>query len=206
MDNEQPESRSGGIIYLRRNHGESHSPVQPYGMPPISIAACSSGGCHLCVCKSIGIRNDELDQFFGPFLTGKIWNNKDRGLTISAELPAKIPQPTAVLFELQKESADAFGRVTGANIGKKLAVVFHNKILTAPTIRESIGDGKIKLDGGKDPFWRQAPWLKDLIEDSYRASRRSVMVYVIVALAIAISAFVFILLPRMKPSQPAMPE
>jgi hypothetical protein len=124
----------------------------------------------------------------------------------SASLQTYEGTQMAVLFELQKQSADAFGRVTGANIGKKLAVVFHNKILTAPTIRESIGGGKIRLDGGKDPFWRQAPWLQDLIDDSYRASRRSVMVYVFVALAIAISAFFFILLPRIKPSKPAMPE
>jgi hypothetical protein len=112
----------------------------------------------------------------------------------------------AVIFELHKEAADAFGKVTGENIGKKLAVVFHNKILIAPTIRESIGGGKIKIDGGKDPFWKEAPWLQDLIKDSYKTSRRSVMVYVIVALAVAISAFVFILLPRMKRSHQSMSE
>ena len=112
----------------------------------------------------------------------------------------------AINFELHKEAADVFEKVTGKNIGKKLAVVFHNKILTTPTIRESIEGGKIKIDGGKDPFWKEAPWLKDLIKDSYRTSRRSVMVYVIVALAVSISVFVFILLPRMKRSHQSMPE
>jgi hypothetical protein len=112
----------------------------------------------------------------------------------------------AILLELRKEAADVFGKVTGENIGKKLAVVFHDKILTAPTIRESIGGGIIKIDGGKDPFWKEAPWLKELIEDSYKTSGRSVMVYVIVALAVSILAFVFILLPRMKRSHPSMPE
>jgi hypothetical protein len=112
----------------------------------------------------------------------------------------------AINFELRKEAADAFGKVTGENIGKKLAVVFHNKILIDPTIRESIGGGKIKIDGGKDPFWKEAPWLQDLIKDSYRSSWRSVMVYVLVALAVSIAAFIFILLPRMKRSRESMAE
>ena len=112
----------------------------------------------------------------------------------------------AIIFELHKEAADVFEKVTGSNIGKKLAVVFHDQILTAPTIRESIGGGKIKIDGGKDPFWLKAPWLQELIKDSYKTSRRSVMVYVMVALAVSFAAFVFILLPRMKRSHPSMPE
>jgi hypothetical protein len=112
----------------------------------------------------------------------------------------------AILLELQKESADVFGKVTGSNIGKKLAVVFHDKVLTAPTIRESIRGGKIKIDGGKDPFWKEALWLQDLINESYNTSGRSVMTYVVVALAVSFAAFVFILLPRMKRSHPSIPE
>jgi hypothetical protein len=112
----------------------------------------------------------------------------------------------AINFELHKEAADALGKVTGENIGKKLAVVFHNKILIDPTIRASIENGKIKVDGGKDPFWKDAPWLQDLINDSYKTSGRSVMTYVIIALAVSFAAFVFILLPRMRRSQPSIPE
>ncbi len=112
----------------------------------------------------------------------------------------------AILLEFHKTAADVFEKVTGENIGKKLAVVFHGKILTSPTIRESIRGGKIKIDGGRDPFWNEAPWLKDLIENSYATSRRSVMAYVIAALAVSILAFAFILLPRMKASHPSMPE
>ena len=113
----------------------------------------------------------------------------------------------AIILELHQEAADVFGKVTGENVGKKLAVVFHDKILTSPTIRESIGGGKIKIDGGgKDPFWREAPWLQDLIEDSYKTSGRSVIVYVLVALAVSIAGFVFILLPRIKRSHQSMPE
>jgi hypothetical protein len=112
----------------------------------------------------------------------------------------------SIMLELHKEAADVFAKVTGANIGKKLAVVFHDKILIAPTINESIGGGKMTINGGKDPFWKEAPWLKDLINDSYRTSGRSVMVYVLVALAVSIAAFLFILLPRMKRSRQSMAE
>jgi hypothetical protein len=124
----------------------------------------------------------------------------------SASVQTYEPAQMAILLELHKEAADVFGKVTGENIGKKLAVVFHDKILTAPTIRDSIGGGKIKIDGGKNPFWKEAPWLQDLIEDSYKTSGRSVMVYFIIALAVSISAFVFILLPRMKRFHQSMPE
>jgi hypothetical protein len=112
----------------------------------------------------------------------------------------------SIMFELHKEAADVFAKITGANIGKKLAVVFHDKILIAPFINESIRGGKMKIDGGKDPFWQKAPWLQDLIKDSYKTSGRSVMVYVLVALAVSVAAFVFILLPQMKRSHQSMPE
>jgi hypothetical protein len=121
----------------------------------------------------------------------------------SASVQTYTAAQMAILLEFHKEAADVFGKVTGENIGKRLAVVFHDTILTAPTIRESIRGGKIKIDGGKDPFWKEAPWLKDLIEDSYKMSGRSVMVYVIVALAVSILAFVFIILPRMKQPHPS---
>jgi hypothetical protein len=125
----------------------------------------------------------------------------------SASVQTHEDSGMAINFELHTEAADAFGKITGENIAKKLAVVFHNKILIDPTIRESIGGGKIKIDGGKDPFWKEAPWLQDLIiKDSYRTSKHSAIVYVIVALAVLFSALAFILLPRMKRSHPSIPE
>jgi hypothetical protein len=106
----------------------------------------------------------------------------------------------AIELELNREAADKFKQITGENIGKKLMVVFNNKILTAPTVREAIGGGKIQLDGQQVTFWQGIPWLQELIKESYETSGHSVMVYVIVALAVSISAFAFILLPRMKRS------
>jgi hypothetical protein len=112
-------------------------------------------------------------------------------------------------IELGKEAAKKFEKITRDNIGRKLMVVLDNKILIAPTIREPITVGKIMISGGagpNDPFWEKVPWLQDLIKDSYRTSLRSVLVYVIIALAASISAFVFILLPRMRPTRHSSPE
>ena len=104
----------------------------------------------------------------------------------------------SVMLELKREAAEKFEKITGENIGKRLAVVFNNEILTAPTVRDAIRGGKIKLDGKKVTFWKEIPWLQELIEESYDTSRQSVITFVIVAAAVVLSAFAFILLPRMK--------
>jgi hypothetical protein len=112
-------------------------------------------------------------------------------------------------IELGKEAAKKFEKITRENIGKKIMVVLDNRILTAPTVHEPITVGRIMLWSGygeHGPFWEKVPWLHDLIKDSYRASGRSVMIYVIIALAISISAFVFILLPRMRRTRHSSPE
>ena len=104
----------------------------------------------------------------------------------------------ALILELKKEAAEKFEKITGENIGRRLAVVFNNKILTAPTVRDAIRGGKIRLDGKKVTFWKEIPWLQELIEESYDTSRQSVITFVIVAAVVVLSAFAFILLPRLK--------
>jgi hypothetical protein len=112
----------------------------------------------------------------------------------------------ALNIELGKEAAEQFEKITGENINKKLMVVLDNKILIAPTVREPISVGKIMISGNRGLFWEKVPWLQDLIKDSYSVSGRSVMIYAIIALAISISAFVFILLPRMRRIRNSSPE
>jgi hypothetical protein len=109
--------------------------------------------------------------------------------------------PQLLSIELSKEASQKFEKITGENIGKKLAVVFDNKILTAPVINEAIKGRKVVISGGNGEqgrFWERAPWLQELIKDSYQESRHSVMIYVIIALAVSLAAFLFILLPRMR--------
>ena len=55
---------------------------------------------------------------------------------------------TIVTFSLDRLGAKRFGRVTSKNVGKKLAIVLDNKIISAPQIREPIlgGNGQITGD------------------------------------------------------------
>ena len=43
---------------------------------------------------------------------------------------------TVVSFTLDRVGANKFGRVTAKNVGKKLAIILDNKIVSAPQIRE----------------------------------------------------------------------
>ena len=52
-----------------------------------------------------------------------------------------------VEFTLTREGAQRFGRTTGANIGKQLAVVLDNRVFTAPVIHSRITD-RGQISGG----------------------------------------------------------
>ena len=55
---------------------------------------------------------------------------------------------TIVAFTLDRVGAKRFGRVTSKNVGKKLAIILDNKIISAPEIQEPIlgGNGQISGD------------------------------------------------------------
>jgi hypothetical protein len=112
-------------------------------------------------------------------------------------------------IELSKEASGKFEKITGENIGKKLMVVFDNKILTAPTINMPISERKILISnsyGDNAAFWKNSLWLEDLIKASNSASGHSIRLYTVVAFGIAIVAFVFVLLPRLKQMRASNPE
>jgi preprotein translocase subunit SecD len=52
-----------------------------------------------------------------------------------------------VSIEFDKKGARAFERVTGENVGKRLAIVLDNKVYSAPTIQEKIAGGKARITG-----------------------------------------------------------
>jgi preprotein translocase subunit SecD len=52
-----------------------------------------------------------------------------------------------VIFNLNRDGADRFGRVTGANIGKRLAIVLDNRVYEAPEIHGQITD-RGQISGG----------------------------------------------------------
>ena len=52
-----------------------------------------------------------------------------------------------VIFSLSAEGAKKFARITEANVGKRLAIVFDGKILSMPVIRERIPGGQVRITG-----------------------------------------------------------
>ena len=58
-----------------------------------------------------------------------------------------INNETIVSFTLNRVGAKRFGRVTTNNVGKKLAIILDNKIISAPEIREPILGGNGQISG-----------------------------------------------------------
>jgi preprotein translocase subunit SecD len=53
-----------------------------------------------------------------------------------------------VAIEFNSEGARIFDQVTGANVGKRLAIILDNNVYSAPAIRERISGGKASITGG----------------------------------------------------------
>lgn len=55
-----------------------------------------------------------------------------------------------VILELNSRGAKDFARITGANVGKFLAIVLDNKVSSAPRIQERIPNGRSSITGMRD--------------------------------------------------------
>ena len=53
-----------------------------------------------------------------------------------------------VLFTLDRQGAQKFGKITTENVGRRLAIVLDNTVISAPQIRESITGGTGTISGG----------------------------------------------------------
>lgn len=53
-----------------------------------------------------------------------------------------------VAIEFNSEGGRIFEEITGANVGKRLAIVLDNTVYSAPAIKERIGGGKASITGG----------------------------------------------------------
>ncbi len=53
-----------------------------------------------------------------------------------------------VALEFNDEGARIFDKVTGENVGKRLAIILDNTVYSAPVIRERISGGKASITGG----------------------------------------------------------
>jgi preprotein translocase subunit SecD len=68
-----------------------------------------------------------------------------------------------VLFTMNRQGAERMGRLTGENVGRKMAIVLDEKITSAPVIQSQISDrGRITLGGFGDPV-RLVQEAKDLV-------------------------------------------
>lgn len=56
-----------------------------------------------------------------------------------------------VLMNMNAEGAEEWGRVTGANIGKRIAVVLDDRVWSAPTVQNKIPNGSSQITGSFKP-------------------------------------------------------
>ncbi|MBO8159942.1 protein translocase subunit SecD [Thermosyntropha sp.] len=79
------------------------------------------------------------DEQGNVLLTGK--NLKDAQAVVD---PEKGPM---VQLEFDKEGAKLFGEATSANLGKHIAIVIDNKIVSAPFVKDVINTGRAVIEG-----------------------------------------------------------
>ncbi|KAA6225628.1 MULTISPECIES: protein translocase subunit SecD [unclassified Campylobacter] len=75
-----------------------------------------------------------------PILDGSLLTDARVGFTDTSTYPV-------INFSLNSEGAKKFGDYTGANVGKRLAIVLDNKVYSAPSINERIGGGSGQISG-----------------------------------------------------------
>lgn len=79
-----------------------------------------------------------------PVLTGNVIT--DAKATLGGMSGTNMGQPI-VNLSMNSEGAKTWARVTGANIGKRIAIVLDNKVQIAPVIRDRIAGGKTVIEG-----------------------------------------------------------
>ena len=80
-----------------------------------------------------------------PELTGA--SLRDAQVQISGGTGGGAAGQPIVGLDLNREGARIFARVTGANVGKRLAIVLDEKVQMAPNIKTKIPDGRAVIEG-----------------------------------------------------------
>ena len=101
--------------------------------------------------------SDENDDFGSEVLffeDGKTQLNINKRVVLSGDnLDNARPtfdnqkNATVVSFTLDRVGAKKFGRVTSSNVGKRMAIILDNKIISAPQIQEAILGGTGQISG-----------------------------------------------------------
>ncbi|MGL2476874.1 protein translocase subunit SecD [Helicobacter pylori] len=71
----------------------------------------------------------------------------DGEMLIDAKVVYDQNNQPVVSFTLDAQGAKIFGDFSGANVGKRMAIVLDNKVYSAPVIRERIGGGSGQISG-----------------------------------------------------------
>ncbi len=80
-----------------------------------------------------------------PELTGA--HVKDAKHTIGSGTDPNIANRPIVLLYFDRQGAARFARITGENVGKRLAIVLDNVVQSAPVIQERISGGSAQITG-----------------------------------------------------------
>ena len=71
---------------------------------------------------------------------------EEANATIGGQGTSSVGQPI-VLLDMNSEGARTWSRITGANIGRRIAIVLDKKVHMAPSIRTKISDGGTMIEG-----------------------------------------------------------
>ncbi len=91
--------------------------------------------------------SDELDPSGEPLLYAVKKRNIISGDLLVNAFPTLDKGSAVVSFEFNNKGGRKFGQITSDNIGKKLAIILDNKIISSPNIREPITGGKGIITG-----------------------------------------------------------
>jgi len=80
-----------------------------------------------------------------PEMTGKYIT--EAGVTIGSGSQSFTQGQPIVTLKMNREGARIFARVTGANVGKRLAIVLDGKVASAPNIKDKIPSGNAIIEG-----------------------------------------------------------
>jgi protein-export membrane protein SecD len=102
------------------------------------------------------------DKYYRTYLLKKRAGVTGEYLSLAEESWDEMQRPE-VSFTMNRQGSDMMGKLTGENVGRKMAVVLDEKITSAPVIESKISErGRITMGGYGDPFKLQQE-VKDLV-------------------------------------------
>ena len=120
----------------------------------VQLKLKSSSGQFLFSNDSETITGSGTDKYFrlyyiekNPELTGGVVEKAKASPGSLGSGNAGLP---VVSLDMNSEGAKTWSRVTGANIGERIAIVLDGKVHMAPNIREKIPGGKTQIEGFAD--------------------------------------------------------